>query len=127
MEPRTPQNFNCVTPPIEHSSLKKTNPNRRHLEKPCADAGSRLACEAVSLCRFGNWDAFRGLVAQLVEQCPFNSKSPVLAIFSSFLFPFATIAEPLILLVIINVLTLSHVISQNPKKIFRVISRVQVL
>ena len=70
---------------------------------------------------------FEGLVAQLVEQCPFNSKSPVLAIFSSFLFPFATIAEPLILLVIINVLTLSHVISQNPKKIFRVISRVQVL
>ena len=25
-----------------------------------------------------------GLVAQLVEQCPFNSKTPVLAIFSSF-------------------------------------------
>jgi hypothetical protein len=40
-----------------------------------------------------------GLVAQLVEQCPFNSKSPVLAIFSSFLFSFATIAEPLISLI----------------------------
>jgi hypothetical protein len=39
---------------------------------------------------------FCGLVAQLVEQCPFNSKTPILAIFSSFYFPFATIAEPLI-------------------------------
>jgi hypothetical protein len=68
-----------------------------------------------------------GLVAQSVEQCPFNSKSPVLAIFSSFLFPFVIIAEPLILLVIVDVWTLSHVISQNPKKIFRVTSRVQVL
>jgi hypothetical protein len=26
----------------------------------------------------------RGLVAQLVEQCPFNSKRPILAIFISF-------------------------------------------
>jgi hypothetical protein len=42
---------------------------------------------------------FGGLVAQSVEQCPFNSKSPVLAIFSSFLFSFATIAEPLISLI----------------------------
>jgi hypothetical protein len=42
---------------------------------------------------------FGGLVAQSVEQCPFNSKSPVLAIFSSFLFPFAIIAEPLISLI----------------------------
>jgi hypothetical protein len=45
----------------------------------------------------------RGLVAQLVEQCPFNSKSPVLAIFSSFLFSFATIAEQLISLIDSNV------------------------
>jgi hypothetical protein len=65
----------------------------------------------------GGWwmDHFCGLVAQLVEQCPFNSKSPVLAIFSRFLFPFETIAEPLISLMIDNVLMLSHVISQNPK------------
>jgi hypothetical protein len=44
-----------------------------------------------------------GLVAQLVEQCPFNSKTPILAIFSSFLFPFAIVAEPLISLVIRDV------------------------
>jgi hypothetical protein len=44
-----------------------------------------------------------GLVAQLVEQCPFNSKPRVLAIFSKFLFPFVTIAEPLISLVILDV------------------------
>jgi hypothetical protein len=68
-----------------------------------------------------------GLVAQSVEQCPFNSKRPVLAIFSRFLFPFATIAEPLIPLVNFNVYVLSHVISQNPKKIIWVTSRVQVL
>jgi hypothetical protein len=43
-----------------------------------------------------NFPRSGGLVAQLVEQCPFNSKSPVLAIFSRFLFPFETIAEPLI-------------------------------
>jgi len=47
--------------------------------------------------------------------CQNNSKSPVLAIFSRFLFPFETIAEPLISLMIDNVLMLSHVISQNPK------------
>ena len=46
---------------------------------------------------------FEGLVAQLVEQCPFNSKSPVLAIFSSFLFSFETIAELLIALMIVSV------------------------
>ena len=46
--------------------------------------------------------AYDGLVAQLVEQCPFNSKRPILAIFSKFYFPFATIAEPLISLVIIH-------------------------
>jgi hypothetical protein len=46
---------------------------------------------------------FGGLVAQSVEQCPFNSKTPVLAIFSKFLFPFATIAEPLISLIYFNV------------------------
>jgi hypothetical protein len=44
---------------------------------------------------------FGGLVAQSVEQCPFNSKTGILAIFSYFYFPFATIAEPLILLVAI--------------------------
>jgi hypothetical protein len=44
-----------------------------------------------------------GLVAQLVEQCPFNSKSPVLAIFSSFLFPFVIIAEQFISLIDFNV------------------------
>jgi hypothetical protein len=54
---------------------------------------------------------FGGLVAQLVEQCPFNSKTPILAIFSSFYFPFATIAEPLISLVIIRVLMSSLVVS----------------
>jgi len=48
-------------------------------------------------------DVFGGLVAQSVEECHFDSKSPVLAIFSSFLFPFAIIAEPLISLVIFNV------------------------
>jgi hypothetical protein len=67
------------------------------------------------------------LVAQSVEQCPFNSKSPVLAIFSSFLFSFEIIAEPLISLIDSKVYVLSHVISQNPKKIIRVTSRVQVL
>jgi hypothetical protein len=46
---------------------------------------------------------FEGLVAQLVEQCPFNSKTPVLAIFGSFLFSFAIIAEPLISLIDSNV------------------------
>ena len=44
-----------------------------------------------------------GLVAQSVEQCPFNSKPRILAIFSKFLFPFATIAETLISLVILDV------------------------
>jgi hypothetical protein len=44
-------------------------------------------------------NVFGGLVAQSVEQCPFNSKSPVLAIFSSFLFLFAIIVEPLISLI----------------------------
>jgi hypothetical protein len=52
-----------------------------------------------------------GLVAQLVEQCPFNSKTPILAIFSSFYFPFATIAKPLISLVIIRISMSSLVVS----------------
>jgi hypothetical protein len=43
------------------------------------------------------------LVAQSVEQCPFNSKTPILAIFSGFLFPFAIVAEPLISLMIPDV------------------------
>jgi hypothetical protein len=43
----------------------------------------------------------RGLVAQLVEQCPFNSKTPVLAIFGSFYFPFVVLVEALILLAVI--------------------------
>jgi hypothetical protein len=66
------------------------------------------------------------LVAQLVEQCPFNSKTPILAIFSSFYFPFATIAKPLISLVIIRISMSSLVVSQNPKVFIRVTSRVQV-
>jgi hypothetical protein len=52
-----------------------------------------------------------GLVAQSVEQCPFNSKTPILAIFSSFYFPFATIAKPLISLVIIRISMSSLVVS----------------
>jgi len=67
------------------------------------------------------------LVAQSVEQCPFNSKPWILAIFDRFLFPFATIAEPLISLAILNVSVLSLGISKNPKNLFRVTSRVQVL
>jgi hypothetical protein len=55
--------------------------------------------------------SFGGLVAQLVEQCPFNSKTPILAIFSSFYFPFATIAKPLISLVIIRISMSSLVVS----------------
>jgi len=70
---------------------------------------------------------FGGLVAQLVEQCPFNSKTPILAIFSSFYFPFATIAKPLISLVIIRISMSSLVVSQNPNFFIRVTSRVQVL
>ena len=46
---------------------------------------------------------FEGLVAQLVEQCPFNSKPRILAIFGRFLFPFVTIAEQLISLVILDI------------------------
>jgi len=46
---------------------------------------------------------FEGLVAQSVEQRPFNSKMAVLAIFSNFLSPSANIEKPLILLAIINV------------------------
>jgi len=72
-------------------------------------------------------DVFGGLVAQSVEQCPFNSKSPVLAIFSRFLFSFETIAEPLISLMIVGVLMSSHVISQNPKIFIWVTSWVQLL
>jgi hypothetical protein len=46
----------------------------------------------------------RALTGWLLGQgCPFNSKSPVLAIFSSFLFSFATIAEQLISLIDSNV------------------------
>jgi hypothetical protein len=66
------------------------------------------------------------LVAQLVEQCPFNSKSAVLSIFSSFYFPFVVLVEALILLAVIVPSMASLVISQNPKKFFRVTSRVQV-
>jgi hypothetical protein len=40
-----------------------------------------------------------GLVAQLVEQCPFNSNRPILAIFCLFLFSLETIANTLISLV----------------------------
>jgi hypothetical protein len=58
-----------------------------------------------------DFDDFGGLVAQLVEQCPFNSKTPILAIFSSFYFPFATIAKPLISLVIIRISMSSLVVS----------------
>jgi hypothetical protein len=43
-----------------------------------------------------------GLVAQLVEQCPFNSNRPILAIFSPFLFSLETIANTLISLVFIH-------------------------
>ena len=69
---------------------------------------------------------FGGLVAQLVEQCPFNSKPRILAIFSRFLFPFVNIAEPLISLAILYVSMLSLVISKNPTFFNRVTSRVQV-
>jgi len=58
-----------------------------------------------------NFPRSGGLVAQLVEQCPFNSKTPILAIFSSFYFPFATIAKPLISLVIIRISMSSLVVS----------------
>jgi hypothetical protein len=51
-----------------------------------------------------------GLVAQLVEQCPFNSKTPILAIFSYGCLPLTSVAEPLISLVIIDVWTSSLVI-----------------
>ena len=61
-----------------------------------------------------------GLVAQSVEQCPFNSNRRILAIFSDFLSAFATIAGPLILLTILNVAKLSLVLSKNPKKFNRV-------
>jgi len=37
-----------------------------------------------------------GLVAQLVEQCPFNSNSPIFAVFSSGCFRLASLAELLI-------------------------------
>ena len=61
-----------------------------------------------------------GLVAQSVEQCPFNSNRRILAIFSDFLFAFATIAGPLILLTILNIAKLSLVLSKNPKIFNRV-------
>jgi hypothetical protein len=67
-----------------------------------------------------------GLVAQLVEQCPFNSKSPILAIFIRFYLPFTIIAEPLISLAEYDVLLLSLVLSPNPIVFIRVTSRVQV-
>jgi hypothetical protein len=67
------------------------------------------------------------LVAQSVEQCPFNSKRRILAIFSQFLFLFENIARPLISLVIINVSMLSLIILKNPNFFIRVTSRVQVL
>jgi hypothetical protein len=44
-----------------------------------------------------------GLVAQLVEQCPFNSNRPILAIFSLFLFSLETIANTLISLAFLHV------------------------
>jgi hypothetical protein len=62
----------------------------------------------------------------VVEHYLDTIKRPVLAIFSRFLFFFETIEEQLISLMIVNVLMLSHVISQNPKNFFRVTSRVQV-
>jgi hypothetical protein len=67
-----------------------------------------------------------GLVAQLVEQCPFNSKTPILAIFIRFYPPFAIIAELLISLGDCDVLLLSLVLPQNPIFFIRVTSRVQV-
>jgi hypothetical protein len=67
-----------------------------------------------------------GLVAQLVEQCPFNSKTPILAIFIRFYLPFAIIAELLISLADYDVLLLSLVFPQNPKFLIWVTSRVQV-
>jgi hypothetical protein len=51
---------------------------------------------------FVNPSLLSGLVAQLVEQCPFNSNRPILAIFSPFLFSPETIANPLISLVIFH-------------------------
>ena len=57
-------------------------------------AGSRLPSNPPRL--------FSGLVAQLVEQRPFNSNRPILAIFSLFLFSLETIANTLILLVFIH-------------------------
>jgi hypothetical protein len=47
----------------------------------------------------------------LVEQCPFNSKRPILAIFSRFLFSLTIIAEPLILLAIFDFSMSSLVLS----------------
>jgi hypothetical protein len=67
-----------------------------------------------------------GLVAQSVEQCPFNSKTPILAIFIRFYLPFAIIAELLISLADYDVLLLSLVFPQNPKFLIWVTSRVQV-
>jgi hypothetical protein len=66
------------------------------------------------------------LVAQSVEQCPFNSKTPILAIFIRLYFPFAIIAEPSILLANYDVLMLSLVLSPNPIFFIWVTSRVQV-
>jgi len=68
------------------------------------DRGQPVSLRYYFALPFSHFDSdFRGLVAQLVEQCPFNSKPPVLAIFGSFLFSFATIAGPLISLMIVSV------------------------